>query len=339
MRLMKLTTSLLVASALVLSGCIKKEPSKAEMFTAYVMGTDSTSVNVDPSTDFEKYVTFSIVDPESSPNNQLAGLAGMGPKRVIQDIMEQKGFELAPEGTDPHLLVSVSGNLNQTTSVVSGGTGVLPMWNPGQTYTINSSSTVFGGLNTYTGNTFGTVTGSGTTSWVPYKQPDQIVTRNLASILIQVHDYKIKKELISFRASAQSFSSDASTATQVLLDSFMGAGFRNRANDLKLVGPYLPDNPGSVGSVAILRSVNPTTMLPRVAGIVKGGAMHEAGIRVGDFIVSVNGKPSANKTAHERLKAFKGKKLSSAGDTLVYEILRDDEVQEFNVKLKPLVIN
>ncbi len=304
-----------------------------------VMGTYntiSTSINYNHDIDFNNYRKFAIIDPlVRSSQNQLNGVSGNAVKYIISEALEHLGYVPVSEQEEPDMLITVSGRVVSETVKMSGGSGILPIWKPGETYTYTgSSSTSFNAYSatgtSYRGNLYGTeygtVDSSGSTDYISYKKPDYTVQNNYAQLLVVAYDYKSKKELVLVRSSAQTNSPDPSLAIQYITDVMYE--FPRNEKEIKKLKERIKWK-AQEGLLWASRSINGADLYPVAFYVLPTSPAAKAGVKAGDIVISANGYDTKNVPTSKLVRDVD----VNVGDILNLIVLREgNKIYKFDMK-------
>jgi hypothetical protein len=264
--------------------------------------TVSSSVNFDHKVDFNTYKTFAIIDPDDNRSgNQLAGLSGNSIKFIVSDELERFGYIPVFDEQVPDMLVTISGRVDSSSTRMAGGSGILPVWRPGQTYTYSgTSNSTFNAYSNFensyygslSGTQFGTLKSPGQMGFVPYQRPDYMVEKNHAQLIVVAFDAHSKKELVIGRISGDTVSADPSLATQFLIVRIMEKFPPNKKGQEEF--DRKSKWKGSIGFLMFSRSLSGSNMYPHVLYVVPDSPAEQGGLRIEDIIVSINGIETNN---------------------------------------------
>jgi hypothetical protein len=284
-----------VLAWLSIAACEQKLPPHIDRIAGY-RDTVTSTVSVDESADFSTIRSFTIVEPEQDVgDNQLAGLTGQGVRRVLGEFLRNMGYVPAEPGRTPDMLVAISARTDSSTHVVAGGTAFLPVWEPGPTYNFNATSFGPGGsMRTISG----VAQGSGTTSYIPYREPDRVVTKHRARLTIAAYEAKTRRQVALMRASGDTSAGDAVYAAQFLIETAT-ARFPRNPNYAGEVRNALNTHP-IVGYLVRPFSFNGGDLDYYVHQVIEGTPAAAAGLQPNDVLVAINGEPLRNTSMSQR---------------------------------------
>ncbi len=316
----------LLAATLV-AGCVTTDtrPDYMKRISGYPK-TVSQSFSTDPRADFNRIATFAMVAPDPDlPDNQLAGLIGQGVRRIVAEYLVNFGYREAPAGETPDMIVAVSGHVGTTSHVVAGGTGYLPIWEPAPTYNLSGTQFTGGQMTSFSGTA--TPIGGGTTSYVPYQQPDKVVTQNRARVTIASYDPATRRKLAIAQALGETDSSHSVYATQFLIPAAMQQ-FPKNEGVRKPVIERLESGP-SIGLRVWPITINGNDIDYYVTSVEDGSPAAAAGVQPYDILVSLGGDRLRNIS----WSASRAEKPFRLGEPIPVRLLR--EGKEFDVVIQP----
>lgn len=277
------------------------------------------SVNIAKSPHFapQKYKTAFVAPPSEITKKQEYDNAIIEQNMSFRlgAALETCGYRLVNDAKDADIIGMIRGSNKYDTYYVPPSTVILPKYIPGQTYTTNSDYSVYGSRSPLP---YATVSGQSTTTtsgqWTSesYTRPGYTAGNYYPSIRIDIVDAHSGEELHVATATGTSGTSDIRVASQVLiLESF------------EQVPPAaaITISQSAIGIIMHIGTVNGNDYYPFCYRVAKGGPADRAGLKFGDCVLEIDGKPTLNGQISEIIALVGGE----IGTTVNLEIYRSGQ--------------
>jgi len=279
--------------------------------------------------DFSEYGTFSVV-PFSIDGDKMPEIMEEKLLFFLRNCFELVGYTFVKLADDPDFLVTGYVESEYRESYVPPSTYSMPRWVPGQT--ITSYGYLSGVYGQYS-QAWGTYSGSTTTNtFIPgymtmdtYTRPGYTTGMFYQTGAVRVYDSKTGKNIWSGSGASASKTGDPLIASQLLFVKMI-TEFPPKKT-LKTDKSTIIIPAGDIGANYFLLSLDGNNFYPSVFHVYKNSPALNAGIKVFDFIISVDGQSLSNMS----LRGARSKINGEPGSTGIFQVFRNGEIKTLKI--------
>lgn len=321
----------LMLAIFAVTGCVTG-PATTNLTPAYLQLDPSISTYKEPSADFDRLQTFSVV-PASLISTDIK-MNEILEKQLLffaRNLFEARGYRFVDLSNHPDFLITLTANSEYKESYVPPQTVTVPKWVPGQTVTThgNSSGTInYNTFGKYSSYGFGSYSGTSTsTTYIPgyatsdtYTQPGYNVGHYYPAVLVAALDSKTFEMIWLGSGAGTSNNPDVRISSQLVL-SQMVSQFPAPSQEVALTNLAITPSDGVVGISLAIFTPDGNNYLPTIIELAEKSPAKQVGLKLYDMILSIDGMPMANRPFSEVLNKLVGE----PGSTVNLEVWRVDQ--------------
>lgn len=320
--------SLFLLLALLVSGCAPQVASNFQ--SSSLEQAPSVKVEVALAPTMPNLKTFTVIPiSEIDKSAQATGITAQHLTFQARNYMEQLGYRFVSNRNDADLAVFIDGSGQYSEVYVPPSQYTVPIYKPGSTSTYQSSSSgnfSYGGgtsgWGNYSGTTTGTLTTPGYYTSQTYTRPGYTKGYHYPTVIILVYETKTQIPQVTASAVGTSQNPDLRVSAQNLMYSVFGQmPLANQRQDFF--------KSGQTGIFFVPWTSDGNNYFPILIDITKDSSASKAGLQKGDFIVSIDGQSTQNKTQYELFQLVAGE----AGQKRTLVIARGKETRTITLTM------
>lgn len=281
-----------------------------------VVGNPDEKIANDPTIDYAKYKTFSVVSANVLFNNKTLTLEEKQIEFFLSNVQVLKLKNIPiKDSIKPDLMFVYDFSNDYREKYISPQTYSFPIWSRGETTKINSTSSAnvntYGDVNIYgniNGNKSTTITKSGKWEVAQVQRPGYTLGQFFPNFSLTIYDTANNTKIWEGNASGTSTQKDFLGAAQMLIATLYDKAPRGSYSD----PDELVNNNGTTGISFYIFNTSGISFYPAVLGVKENSPADAKGIKYLDVILSINGASTANKSVkqiNEMLRGNAGTKI------------------------------
>lgn len=278
----------------------------------------------DPGFNPEPYRTFSVI-PYSAITGENKQLTILDKQMLfaLRNVMEERGYDFVNIDQLPDFFATIDASMRYEQIDVPARQITVPKWVPSREIeSYGTSSGYVSGVGAYSGSSTITTTIPGYLTNETYTLPGYSTGLYFPVIVVAAYDRKTLANVWWGKGVASSKNNDIRIASQWVLKQLVGTKFpalKYQSDECK----------GQDGTIISTFTIDGNNYYPTVLHVIPDSPAQKANIKVSDFIVAINGKPTVNKSPSEIRSMSCGKE----GDNITLRLFRNGKMIDVSMKL------
>lgn len=251
----------------------------------------------DPNFKLTTYKTFSVLPYSTITKEQNTNpILEKQMLFALRNMMEGLGYIFVKPENSPDFFVTIDATMHYREIDVPAQQFSVPRWIPDQEIkSTGTSSGYLSGVGAYSGSSTVKTTVPGYFTNETYTVPGYTSGLNIPLIVVVAYDRKTADNIWWGKGIAASNNSDIRIASQWVLKQLVGGNFPSSSYASELTSECT----GEEGLGISIFTVDGNNYYPAVLYVAPNSPAEEAGVEVSDFIISINGKSTENKSYGE----------------------------------------